>query len=191
LCFPPEIFDMPPVRRTQANHRATPPQIAPLSANFESQLRESQSEDAIVAPKDSSSEAAVTTTVDGDTADGDTSDDTDEGGFNDNIVDTFDGIDWTRLQRYCKLLASQTQLKSWVYRHGYRVTLLANPKKIFFVCRYCHQRKHTNVKLGGIYNTIDSTSTTTRHLKQTRPGHGLVAPGKAVKAAMTTGPWLR
>jgi hypothetical protein len=92
----------------------------------------------IIAPKDGGSEVAVATMVDSDMAGGDTADDTDEGGFNDNIVDTFDRIDWTRLQRYCKPLAGQTQRKSWVYYHSYCVTLLADPKKIFFVCRYCY-----------------------------------------------------
>jgi hypothetical protein len=88
-------------------------------------------------------------------------------------------------------LASQTQRKSWVYRHGYRVALLADPTKIFFVCRYCHQRGYTNTRRGGVYITTDSTSTAARHLKQTRPGHNLVAPGRAVRATVTTSSWLR
>lgn len=94
---------MPPVRRARANQRALPPQIVPPVADFESQLRDSQPEDAIVAPEDGSNEAAVATTVDSDTLESDTN-----SAFNNNIVDMFNGIDWTRLPRYCRPLASQT-----------------------------------------------------------------------------------
>lgn len=59
-------------------------------------MRESQPEDAIEAPG-SGSEAAVATTVDGNTTDS---------SFDDDITDNFDGIDWLRLPQYCKPLAS-------------------------------------------------------------------------------------
>jgi hypothetical protein len=98
--------------------------------NFESQLRESQPEDAIEAPADDSSEAAAATTGDDDTSDA--------SGFDGDLEDDFDGINWQRLPLYYKPVASQTARKSWIYRHGYRVALLANPRQLFFVCRYCH-----------------------------------------------------
>lgn len=79
---------MPPVRRARANQHATPPQIAPPAANFESQLRKSQPEDAIVAPEDSSSKVAIATTVDSDIVYSDT-----DSAFDDDMVDTFEGID--------------------------------------------------------------------------------------------------
>ncbi|KAF1942212.1 hypothetical protein EJ02DRAFT_346171, partial [Clathrospora elynae] len=74
-------------------------------ATFESQLRESQPKDAIVAPTEDGSEAATATNNE------DTTDD-DVGGFDDNTADNFDGINWTRLPLYMKPLATQTRAKS-------------------------------------------------------------------------------
>jgi hypothetical protein len=67
-------------------------QLVQNDATFESQLRESQPENAIAAPTEDGSEvAAASENPDN------TEDDTDSGGFDDSALDTFDGIDWARL----------------------------------------------------------------------------------------------
>ncbi|KAF1939648.1 hypothetical protein EJ02DRAFT_436217 [Clathrospora elynae] len=66
---------------------------------FKSQLRETQPEDIITAPTDDSSKAATATTADNNT---------NGGSFEDNQIDTFDCIIWTRLPLYMKPIASQT-----------------------------------------------------------------------------------
>jgi hypothetical protein len=81
------------------------------------------------------------------------------------------------LPLYCKPVATQKQRKSWVYRYGYRVALIKDPDRLFFVCRYCHQHKWIDAGQGSIYKTTLSTSTSARHLKQLRRGHSLAAPG--------------
>jgi hypothetical protein len=145
--------------------------------NFESQLRESQPEDAIEAPADDSSEAAAATTGDDDTSDASR--------FNSDLEDDFNSINWQRLPLYCKLVASQIARKSWIYRHSYCVALLANPRQLFFVCCYCYQRKFIDANCGGLYEIIRSTSTAARYLEEQRPSHRHLAPGKAERKAVT------
>ena len=100
---------------------------------FESQLRESQLKAAIVALTEGSSAATVATTED----DEDGNEDGTKG-LDKRFADNFNDIDWSRLPLYCKPVATQKQRKSWVYRYGYRVALIKDPDRLFFVCRYCH-----------------------------------------------------
>jgi hypothetical protein len=144
---------------------------------FESQLRESQLEAAIVAPTEGSSAATVAITEDNEDGNEDGNKSLDE-----RFADNFEGIDWPCLPLYCKPVATQKQRKSWVYRYGYRVALIKDPDRLFFVCRYCHQHKWIDAGQGGIYETTLSTSTSARHLEQLRRGHSLAAPGKAHSA---------
>ena len=92
---------------------------------FESQLREAVPEGAIVAPNEASKAATVAATVE---------DGVEEEGFDAYLEDTFEGLDWSRLPRYMKPLASARARRSWVYRYGWRVALLKDPDRIFFVC---------------------------------------------------------
>jgi hypothetical protein len=175
------VFKPAKRRKTSASQPAEVDE--PLLDSFESQLRESQPEDVIEAPTDGGSEAAVATTIDN----GDTSD---AGGFDSDLEDTFEDIDWLRLALYCKPVAGQTARKRWIYRHGYRVASLANDKQFFFVCRYCHQRRYIDANRGGIYETTRSTSTAARHLESQRAGHRHLAPGKTEREAVTGSSWL-
>jgi hypothetical protein len=68
---------------------------------FKSQLRESQPEEAISAPNTVSEVATVATAEESDTS-----------GFEEDIIDNFDGIKWGRLPKYIKLLTTQKQRKS-------------------------------------------------------------------------------
>jgi hypothetical protein len=54
-------------------------------------------------------------------------------GFDTHLKDGFEGIDWTRLPQYMKPLASVRTKRSWVYRYGWRVALIKDPDRIFFV----------------------------------------------------------
>jgi hypothetical protein len=173
-----------PASRPAKRRKTAAPQPVEVKPNsFESQLRETQLEHAIEAPINGGSEAAVATTIH--------DDNTSDGGFDEDQMDDFDGIDWLRLPLYCKPLASQTARKSWVYRHGYRVTSLASKGKlVYFVCRYCHSRRYIDASCSGIYETTRSTSTAAHHLESNRAGHGHVAPGKAAREALTDSSWL-
>jgi hypothetical protein len=168
----------------QLPHRLSPRKALAIAASratepptFESQLRESQLEAAIIAPTEGSSAAAVT--IPEDDEDGN---ENGNKGLDERFADNFDDIDWSRLPLYCKPVATQKQRKSWVYRYGYRVALIKDPDRLFFVCRYCHQHKWIDAGQGGIYETTLSTSTSARHLEQLRRGHSLAAPGKAHSA---------
>ncbi|KAF1828390.1 hypothetical protein BDW02DRAFT_616350 [Decorospora gaudefroyi] len=70
-----------------------------------------------------------------------------------------------------KPLSSQKSRKSWIYRHGYRVALLKDPSKLYFVCRHCYEHKYidTGVK---VYKTTLSTSLAQRHLELPKRSHG-------------------
>jgi hypothetical protein len=129
-------------------------------------LRESQAEDVIVAPAEGSEEATIATNEAANKS------------FDAHLEDNFNGIDWARLPRYTKPLASQRSKRSWVYRHGYRVALLKDLRRLFFVCRYCHERKIIDAGGGGIYETTRSTSTLQRHCEDRKRDHGHQAPDK-------------
>jgi hypothetical protein len=102
-----------------------------------------------------------------------------EEGFDALFKDNFACIDFLRLPKYIRPLATQKQKKSWVYQHSYRVALRNDLSRIFFICRYYHQRKVIDASGSGLYETTTSTSTSARHLKQQKRGHGHLAPGKA------------
>lgn len=155
------------VAATQATEATAP-------STFKSRLRDTQADpqaaDAHVAPTEGSKAATVATAEDNNTV---------EEGFDAPFEDDFEGIDFLRLPKYMKPLATQKQKKSWVYQHGYRVALRNDPSRIFFVCRYCHQRKVIDAGGGGLYETTTSTSTSARHLEQKKRGHSYLAPSKA------------
>lgn len=155
---------------------ASQPSEAPT---FESQLRESQLEGAIAASTEGSKAVTVATAEDSNSG---------GKGFDEHLTDDYNGIDWTRLPKYMKPLATQRGKKSWVYQHGYRVALHKDPSRIFFICRICHQRKIIDAGGPGVYETTQSTSTSARHLEQQKRGHNHQAPGKAI---YETKSWLR
>jgi hypothetical protein len=143
---------------------------AAQTVNFESQLRESQAEDAIVVPaKGSEAATAAKGAIDE--------------GFDTHLEDDFEGIDWTRLPQYMKPLASVRTKRSWVYRYGWRVVLIKDPDRIFFVCRHCHKHKIIDCGGGGIYETTKAPSSAARHLEEKRRGHSYTAPNKATVVA--------
>lgn len=137
-------------------------------------MRETQPEEDIVPPTEGSEQATAALS----TQAGEAQDES----LDAELQDDFDGIDWDRLKKYIKPLATQRAKKSWVYRHGYRVALKRDPTRIFFVCRYCHK----NYIPGGIYETTKSTSSAGQHCMGNARGHGLTPTGKAAPKPYST-----
>jgi hypothetical protein len=125
-----------------------------------------QAEDAIVAPAEGSKAATAAKSA------------IDEG-FDTHLEDDFEGIDWTRLPQYMKLLASVRTKRSWVYCYGWRVALIKDPDRIFFVCCHCHKHKIIDCRGSGIYETTKAPLSAVHHLKEKRHSHDYTAPNKA------------
>jgi hypothetical protein len=77
------------------------------ATDFESQLQESQAEDAIIAPEEGSKEATVASSQDAPK-------ELVDKGFDVHLEDNFDGIDWACLPKYIKPVAEPRQRKSWI-----------------------------------------------------------------------------
>jgi hypothetical protein len=103
--------------------------------------------------------------------------------LDEEFVDDFEGIDWTRLPRFTKPLRTLKRTKSWVFQHGYRVALLRNPQRTYFVCKYCHQRKIPCT----IPEVTRSTSNAINHLSQPLAGHRFDRKGQLTKPTLTHG----
>jgi hypothetical protein len=139
-------------------------------------LRESQPEDAIVAPAEGSEQATLAPSSEA-------ADDAVNEAFDAHLEDNYDGIDWGRLKLYTKPITTHQHKRSWIYRHGYRVALLKDPTRVFFICHWCFKHKLTDISIG-IYNTSAAVSSAARHLSEQKPGHRLVALGKTLVASV-------
>jgi hypothetical protein len=95
-----------------------------------------------------------------------------------HLQDNFDGIDWSRLPRFMIPPTTPRSRRSWIYRHGYRVALISDPSRVFFICHYCHARKIIDCGGSGAFETTLSTSCSARHLEARKAGHGHRAPGR-------------
>jgi len=80
------------------------------------------------------------------------------------FVDNYDDIEWSQLPRYCKTLRTQKHKKSWVFQYGYRVSLLHDTSRIYWVCKYCHTHKSP---MNHILEVTKSTSNALTHMGQT------------------------
>jgi len=107
-------------------------------------------------------------------------------GFNASLEDDFEGINWARLPRYMKPLASVRTKRSWVFQYGWRVALIKDPVRIFSVCCFCHEHKVIDCRGGGIYETTKAPLSVARHLEEKRRGHSYTAPNKATVVAQET-----
>jgi hypothetical protein len=144
---------------------------ASQASNFEARLRETQAEEAIIPPIEGSEEATITTTNEPGAE-----------GFDESLEDDFKGLDWDRVPRYMKPMATQRQKKSWVYRYGYRVALRKDLTRIYFICRYCYQNKFIDAGVSQIYETTRSTSAAQRRLGEKRRGHSHQPPSKETRS---------
>jgi hypothetical protein len=128
-----------PLRSSPRRALADAPQPSPPPPpppTFESQLREIRLEAAIIALIEASEAAIIAIEEASDSADD--AEDGVEDAFDARFADNFDGIDWSRLSQFMKPVATQQNRKSWIYRHSYRLSPLLEPKKTWFVCKYCH-----------------------------------------------------
>jgi hypothetical protein len=48
--------------------------------------------------------------------------------------DRYEGLDWLDIPRYMKPLRTLKGRKSWVFAHGYRVALISEPSRTFWIC---------------------------------------------------------
>ncbi|KAA8623745.1 Dimer-Tnp-hAT domain-containing protein [Pyrenophora tritici-repentis] len=151
---------------------------ASQALNFESRLRKARPEDTVVAPTEGSEQATAASSAADEVATYEE--------FDASLMDDFEGLDFSLLPRYVRPASSQSSRKSWIYRYGWRVALLRDPSKLFFVCRYCYDHKMT--PMSGIYETTRSTTAAARHLEEQKRGHGQSPPGKT--AASTKVSWL-
>ncbi|KAI1670746.1 Dimer-Tnp-hAT dimerization containing protein [Pyrenophora tritici-repentis] len=151
---------------------------ASQALNFESRLRKARPEDTVVAPTKGSEQATAASSAADEVAT--------YKEFDASLMDDFEGLDFSLLPRYVRPASSQSSRKSWIYRYGWRVALLRDPSKLFFVCRYCYDHKMT--PMSGIYETTRSTTAAARHLEEQKRGHGQSPPGKT--AASTKVSWL-
>ena len=134
--------------------------------DFESQLRDSRPEFTIAAPVEASEAATVASTA---------PNEEEEDGFDTRFADNFDGIDWSRLKGFIRPPRTYAQRKSWVYNYGYRVALLSNPERVFFVCRECHQNKKLDATGCGLLEATSATSSAAAHLMKK---HRIAPTGK-------------
>jgi hypothetical protein len=140
--------------------------IASQANDFESQLRDSRPEVEIAAPVETSEAATVASTAPNEEEDD---------GSDTRFADNFDGIDWSRLKGYIQPPRTYTQRKSWVYDYSYRVALLSNPERVFFVCRECHKNKKLNATGYGLLEATSATSPAANHLMKK---HRITPTGK-------------
>ena len=92
-------------------------------APFESQLRHLLPNNAINPPTKGSRAATEASTEASDNYDG--------GELDSRFEDRHDGLDWAHIPRFMKPLRTLKGRKSWVFEHGYRLALIANPQRTF------------------------------------------------------------
>jgi hypothetical protein len=90
-------------------------------------------------------------------------------------MDNYDGLDWVRLKKYMRPLATYKFKKSWVYRHGYCVVRRSNAHLVFWVCHCCYRIKATD-QGRGILQTTKAILVASRYLEL----HKIYKPGKAL-----------
>lgn len=92
----------------------------------------------------------------------------------DNPDDTYQGINWSKLDGYAKAPYSRRQHTSWTWKYGYRIQDI-NTQVIFWLCKLCVQMKaHKNT----MYNMAGGSHSQIRHL---RGKHNLDANGPIQK----------
>jgi hypothetical protein len=133
-------------------------------------LRDARADIELATPTKGSSAATIATAEAVDKAD--------EESFDARFADNFEGIDWLRLPSFIRPVATQKQKKSWIYRHGYRVALMRDHTKIWFVCKCCHEHKIIDAGGSGLFDVSSATSAASAHLGQNTRGHGYHKDGK-------------
>lgn len=168
---PPAI----PLRPSPRKALAVAASQATEDTPFESQLLQAIPENEIQPPAEGSKAATEATSEAAESGEG--------GEMDDDLADDFNGIDWARLPRYTKPLRTLKRKKSWIWQYGYRVALLRDPKRTFFVCKYCHQRK----LLRSYPDVTKSTSNAIGHLSMKLPGHNFDRKGNVSKPQLGPG----
>jgi hypothetical protein len=107
------------------------------------------------------------------------------GDLDSRFTDKYDGLDWAYIPQYMKPLRTLKGKKSWVFEHGYRVALISDPKKTFWICRYCYKSRKLEGKQA--LEVTLSTTTVITHMAQNRDGHRLNRQGQLASITLPRG----
>ncbi|PZC88553.1 hypothetical protein A1F95_10865, partial [Pyrenophora tritici-repentis] len=99
--------------------------------------------------------------------------------------DRYEGLDWLDIPRYMKPLRTLKGRKSWVFAHGYRVALISEPSRTFWICQHCYQ--HRRVDGRQALEVTRSTTSAISHMGQNRAGHRLNRQGQSTQAILPRG----
>jgi hypothetical protein len=151
---------------------------ASQASHFELWLRKARPEDAVVAPIEGSKQATAASLAADEVATYEE--------FDASLMDNLEDLDFSLLPFYIRPASSQLLRKSWIFCYGWRVALLRDLSRLFFVCRYCYD--HKMPPMSGIYETTRSTTAAAWHLEEQKHSHGQNPPGKT--AANTKVSWV-
>ena len=76
-----------------------------------------------------------------------------------------------------KPLTTQRRVKSWIFRHGYRVVERKDPSRVWFVYKYYYTHKVIDAGGGGMFDVTRATTAAATHLSQQRRGYMLAKDG--------------
>ncbi|KAI2476676.1 hypothetical protein Ptr902_12023 [Pyrenophora tritici-repentis] len=105
--------------------------------------------------------------------------------LNGRFEDRYEGLDWLDMPRYMKPLRTLKGRKSWVFAHGYRVALISEPSRTFWICQHCYQ--HRRVDGRQALEVTRSTTSAISHMGQNRAGHRLNRQGQSTQAILPRG----
>ncbi|KAF7572915.1 hypothetical protein PtrM4_078200 [Pyrenophora tritici-repentis] len=105
--------------------------------------------------------------------------------LNGRFEDRYEGLDWLDIPRYMKPLRTLKGRKSWVFAHGYRVALISEPSRTFWICQHCYQ--HRRVDGRQALEVTRSTTSAISHMGQNRAGHRLNRQGQSTQAILSHG----
>ncbi|KAG9185089.1 hypothetical protein G6011_03036 [Alternaria panax] len=94
--------------------------------------------------------------------------DSDISSDDERYTDNYDGIQWEAIKQYIKPLRTQKRQPSWIYKYGYRVASLKNPKRTFFVSAAAIWKNHQSVTHFVMTHYDLLLSTVRRHLSSAR-----------------------
>ncbi|RYN15529.1 hypothetical protein AA0113_g12768 [Alternaria arborescens] len=166
-----------PVRTSPRKALEVAASQATEEAPFESQLRDLLPDNAIDPPTEGSRAATEASTEASDSYDG--------AELDSRFEDRHDGLDWAHIPRFMKPLRTLKGRKSWVFEHGYRIALIADPQRTFWICRHCY--KHQRFEGKQALEVTLSTTAAITHMAQNRVGHRLNRQGQLAKAALPRG----
>jgi len=75
--------------------------------------------------------------------------------------------------------------ESWVFAHGYRVALISEPSRTFWICQHYYQHRRLDGRQA--LEVTRSTTSAITHIGQNRAGHRLNRQGQSTQAILPRG----